>query len=261
MILFISLVFHYYYLFYLNYTLLCAFHFFFFFQAEDGIRDYKVTGVQTCALPIYNPHPETLDVTPEESRRNHDGLDVSRRSRKRFGQHSAVFLGERQAPDNQRDAAPLLDASVGGDRAEHVAHGVAWLRLVERTTDCSRVDPLDSNSRFQVLGFGPARLGHHGMIWRDLEAASGRPHLDDLSSLARCDLRNHGLLEIALLERPQPVINTYAPRRLCPLNRIDDLLAWDAQTEEVDVLHDDHLVVLLDEHGAVEDLLHVLSVA
>src|SRR5256885_11071384 len=27
---------------------------FFFFQAEDGIRDYKVTGVQTCALPIYH---------------------------------------------------------------------------------------------------------------------------------------------------------------------------------------------------------------
>src|SRR5256885_14990091 len=31
--------------------MLCNF-FFFFFQAEDGIRDYKVTGVQTCALPI-----------------------------------------------------------------------------------------------------------------------------------------------------------------------------------------------------------------
>src|SRR5256885_3335817 len=31
----------------------CAFEwFYFFFQAEDGIRDYKVTGVQTCALPI-----------------------------------------------------------------------------------------------------------------------------------------------------------------------------------------------------------------
>src|SRR5207249_6851856 len=27
--------------------------FFFFFQAEDGIRDRNVTGVQTCALPIY----------------------------------------------------------------------------------------------------------------------------------------------------------------------------------------------------------------
>src|SRR5437667_6324187 len=29
------------------------FFFFFFFQAEDGIRDRDVTGVQTCALPIY----------------------------------------------------------------------------------------------------------------------------------------------------------------------------------------------------------------
>src|SRR6266566_5850255 len=28
---------------------------FFFFQAKDGIRDYKVTGVQTCALPISPP--------------------------------------------------------------------------------------------------------------------------------------------------------------------------------------------------------------
>src|SRR3989442_6851706 len=32
---------------------LVLFFFFFFFQAEDGIRDADVTGVQTCALPIY----------------------------------------------------------------------------------------------------------------------------------------------------------------------------------------------------------------
>src|SRR5689334_24011688 len=31
----------------------CFIFFFFFFQAEDGIRDGTVTGVQTCALPIY----------------------------------------------------------------------------------------------------------------------------------------------------------------------------------------------------------------
>src|SRR2546427_4269346 len=31
---------------------LYSFVFFFFFQAEDGIRDLTVTGVQTCALPI-----------------------------------------------------------------------------------------------------------------------------------------------------------------------------------------------------------------
>src|SRR5215510_15978688 len=29
---------------------------FFFFQAEDGIRDGHVTGVQTCALPIFGPN-------------------------------------------------------------------------------------------------------------------------------------------------------------------------------------------------------------
>src|SRR5262249_56004431 len=33
--------------------MLFIFCFFFFFQAEDGIRDWSVTGVQTCALPIF----------------------------------------------------------------------------------------------------------------------------------------------------------------------------------------------------------------
>src|SRR5205807_3712734 len=45
----------------------------FFFQAEDGIRDYKVTGVQTCALPILHgfaiPHTEAMyDIGPEGAR-------------------------------------------------------------------------------------------------------------------------------------------------------------------------------------------------
>src|SRR5256886_9026335 len=34
---------------------------FFFFQAEDGIRDLTVTGVQTCALPIYAITAENVD--------------------------------------------------------------------------------------------------------------------------------------------------------------------------------------------------------
>src|ERR1022692_5235918 len=37
----------------------------FLFQAEDGIRDYKVTGVQTCALPIYVPNCPTQGGIPE----------------------------------------------------------------------------------------------------------------------------------------------------------------------------------------------------
>src|SRR5437016_10620923 len=35
------------------YFFFILFYFFFFFQAEDGIRDWSVTGVQTCALPIF----------------------------------------------------------------------------------------------------------------------------------------------------------------------------------------------------------------
>src|SRR5688572_32014437 len=38
------------------------FVFFFFFQAEDGIRDLTVTGVQTCALPILVvKHPAVIE--------------------------------------------------------------------------------------------------------------------------------------------------------------------------------------------------------
>src|SRR5690606_40345937 len=35
-------------------------HNLFFFQAEDGIRDFHVTGVQTCALPICHPAGEPI---------------------------------------------------------------------------------------------------------------------------------------------------------------------------------------------------------
>src|SRR5688572_31408856 len=41
----------YYHVYYVV-ELVVEFLFFFFFQAEDGIRDLTVTGVQTCALPI-----------------------------------------------------------------------------------------------------------------------------------------------------------------------------------------------------------------
>src|SRR2546429_3381540 len=56
---------------------------FIFFQAEDGIRDVAVTGVQTCALPIST-----------------EGLTLLRRVRAKFVDLQFVLLLE--APDNQR---------------------------------------------------------------------------------------------------------------------------------------------------------------
>src|SRR5256885_8287584 len=68
-------------------VLICIF---FFFQAEDGIRDYKVTGVQTCALPI---------CFPEEWRKRHGARLVERLERfpsgifqPLVGNESCVFL-------------------------------------------------------------------------------------------------------------------------------------------------------------------------
>src|SRR3989441_1974857 len=46
--------------------------YFFFFQAEDGIRDKLVTGVQTCALPIFQRCP---DGRPRRSCRSTDSLE------------------------------------------------------------------------------------------------------------------------------------------------------------------------------------------
>src|SRR5256885_6746687 len=54
----------------------------FFFQAEDGIRDYKVTGVQTCALPISDDarvSEQARDVALAEPR---DPLGVEVRKRR-----------------------------------------------------------------------------------------------------------------------------------------------------------------------------------
>src|SRR5256885_6300336 len=59
---------------------------FFFFQAEDGIRDYKVTGVQTCALPILHG----------------DVRDPSRRSEPRGGRPDPALGGEGRGNGEER---------------------------------------------------------------------------------------------------------------------------------------------------------------
>src|SRR5258706_9044519 len=64
--------------------------FFFFFQAEDGIRDWSVTGVQTCALPIYDRRQPELRVVERAADRQvqvDDSVAVSQqRHRQAHGQ-------------------------------------------------------------------------------------------------------------------------------------------------------------------------------
>src|SRR5256885_5068449 len=87
---------------------LASWHFFFFFQAEDGIRDYKVTGVQTCALPIYAPR--TAESLP--------GITPPRRrgGAARFISDVVVELGF--VPKEKVDAAVEEGRATGHSRSE-----------------------------------------------------------------------------------------------------------------------------------------------
>src|SRR5256886_5405821 len=77
--------------------------FFFFFQAEDGIRDLTVTGVQTCALPIYRigelrlVHRRGEALLAERQQRA-----GRRQGQGRGGAHGARELGERHTDAHGR---------------------------------------------------------------------------------------------------------------------------------------------------------------
>src|SRR5256885_3250551 len=80
--------------------------YFFFFQAEDGIRDYKVTGVQTCALPIFLPPEEFFLFVGERLLHLADlvlfHLEI-------FLQPLEVLLPEQDSPLPLEDIVLLLD--------------------------------------------------------------------------------------------------------------------------------------------------------
>src|SRR3712207_5199202 len=93
---------------------------FFFFQAEDGIRDIGVTGVQTCALPICAiPAPSSNSPTVEML------PDFARAGRE---QEAGPFLVGQEADeagaDAEGDLAFLLDDEAAGGQPE-VADGAA----------------------------------------------------------------------------------------------------------------------------------------
>src|SRR5438270_8723742 len=75
------------------------FFFFFFFQAEDGIRDLTVTGVQTCALPIWTDQQQSNQQLAEQAwrRQIHD-------ERK---QQVELFL-DRQRPCSGKPNGPVI---------------------------------------------------------------------------------------------------------------------------------------------------------
>src|SRR5207253_6298705 len=100
------------------------------FQAEDGIRDGHVTGVQTCALPIclaaFRVLPTTFGTT--QGRRSNLALTVTL---------SVVMIVQRpvplQAPDQRRNLDPLAGFALRvTDRSEERRVGKGVCRAASR---------------------------------------------------------------------------------------------------------------------------------
>src|SRR5258708_32076260 len=71
---------------------------FFFFQAEDGIRDDLVTGVQTCALPI-SPFQRPADKSSGITRENNSwycAVDIISRIKIRF-----LFIHQKRSEERR----------------------------------------------------------------------------------------------------------------------------------------------------------------
>src|SRR3989442_7028255 len=64
----------------------------FFFQAEDGIRDADVTGVQTCALPISRRWPRSKRRSAGRCANREDARHMSTRNKVLLGAGAAVLI-------------------------------------------------------------------------------------------------------------------------------------------------------------------------
>src|SRR2546426_9422699 len=116
---------------------------FFFFQAEDGIRDYKVTGVQTCALPIY--------------------LRGDAGGPRRLGVREPSFLRGAGPSGTEQLGLPRVPLYAGGNRAR--APGVTRCALPLRLLDDLEVDGLDV--RPDAVAIAAERvLGEAGLVLR-----------------------------------------------------------------------------------------------
>src|SRR2546426_4493651 len=85
--------------------------FFFFFQAEDGIRDYKVTGVQTCALPICGSpgvHVMTFDRNARAALADGQLRDALRQATTLFGERRRAALATAPDWEGARDRARAI---------------------------------------------------------------------------------------------------------------------------------------------------------
>src|SRR5256885_939789 len=173
----------------------------FFFQAEDGIRYYKVTGVQTCALPIYDlvAHLQHLLLELEgrdaEGEEAPDALVAIEHHRLHAVAHQDV--GARQA---RRPRADDRDALVRRAHVRHVRPPAGLERLVGDVL----LDRTDADSAQPVIE-------RAGALAQAILRADAAAHFGERVGLVG-QLRR--LEQIPLLDQLQPVGDVVVNRAL-----------------------------------------------
>src|SRR5690606_40180222 len=105
----------------------------FFFQAEDGIRDFHVTGVQTCALPICNSG-NAVRVIAESSEATRLTVEQAGQARESLGQIGGALRN--LAVVNASIASTTLEqAQVIEDINRNIAETAALAREIEQSSD------------------------------------------------------------------------------------------------------------------------------
>src|SRR5258708_9537774 len=173
----------------------CVLRLFFFFQAEDGIRDDLVTGVQTCALPIFAcPLPLYASAAPN----NRTCASQSKRKTVRPTAVAYAKSARRPSPQPAKKAtatktpvpsaanrytkkprsnglrAPETGSAIPGREEVSDPHARSWLRSLMRFFDF-RVTVLRAIS--QIVHEQPDQPAHHRQITQPLQRPLPQFHI------------------------------------------------------------------------------------
>src|SRR6266508_1298951 len=159
---------------------------FFFFQAEDGIRDGHVTGVQTCALPISRRRPRRIRCSSSDfcwSCWARAWFSISDRSRN--SAESAPRAVASVTPSLRRLIRPRsLPLAVLINNDQIIGGSNVYTEKIDRIEICATTVSIDLREVF-VLAGGESRARSHASRRGDEQTIGQAPHLHPVGRIVR----------------------------------------------------------------------------